>query len=131
MSHGIINVSQPASYPTVSRLLRRLTLVWTADHSGNADGAFVPSQNGEIVRVLSVPGKEAERPQDGYNMALVNRSGCDVLGGRGRGQDGNRLVDFGSLGVVHDPLELQVSGAGPGASGRVVLYVRGNKEILS
>jgi hypothetical protein len=130
MTHGRISISQPVTYPGVSRLLRRLTLVWTADESGNADGEFTPGQYGELVRVLSVPGKGASRTRNEYTVALIDGRGIDVLEGRGRDQPGDRLVDFGAAGFIQDSLELRVSGAAPGASGRVVLYVRSKEESL-
>jgi hypothetical protein len=125
MPRGRIHVSTPMSYPTVSRLLRRFTFIWGPDKDGNADGEYMPPVAARLLRVLIVPGTNAERPRDDYGVTLIDRSGVDTFGGKGRGFDGGAATDLRPVDRSNcDALELRVAGAGLGASGRVILFVR-------
>lgn len=113
-------------------VVKKITWAWTAHTDGKvatatANAATTKTYNGEIVRLVTVPGTGADQPDDDYDVMVYDGDGVDVLLGAGANRDetNTEQVAASSLGVVaNDKLTLYVEGAGSGLKGTVYLYIR-------
>ena len=113
-------------------VIKKITWQWTSHTDGavatDTDGAATArAYNGEIVRMVTVPGAGADAPDDNYDVAVYDEDGVDVLLGAGANRDtaDTEQVAASSLSVVaNDKLTLSVTGAGSGNKGTVHLYIR-------
>ncbi len=108
--------------------IKKITMAWTCTAGGAVSGTLTDSVfNGEIVRLVTVPGTAGNAPTDNYDVTIVDEDGTDVLMGAGVDRDtaNTEQVLATSLGVVaNDKLELRVANAGSAKSGTVYLYIR-------
>lgn len=113
-------------------VIKKITWEWTAHTDGvvavATDGAETDGvYNGEIVRLVTVPGTGDDAPDPNYDVVVYDDDDVDVLAGAGadRHTSNTEQVLASSLGVVaYSKLTLYVSGAGSGNKGTVHLYVR-------
>lgn len=111
------------------------TFTFVADGSGNATVASGLPVSGEIKRVIIDPGSPA--PTALWDITLTDEDGYDVMAAQGANLDaalnaficpGTPLKDGVTTSVVpmvvDSVLTLNVSNAGAGAQGKVVVYVR-------
>jgi len=114
-----------------------VTLAWTSDASGNMNGIPTDFLAGELLRCVFTPGSGGSEPTDGYDAELLDSNGVDLLAGEGASLSHTSTTSIcpavemtdGSHPtcrpfVFNDKLQLEISGAGNGKSGLVVLYVR-------
>lgn len=122
-------------------LINRIEFAWVSHTDGtvaissaDATGNSGPV-NGTILRVTTNPGGTA--PTDNYDVTLTDEDGVDVLAGRGADRDtansetftpGVAFSDGTTTSVVPvvvaGNLTLNVTNAGSGKQGSVILYVR-------
>jgi len=138
-------------YPTgqLQQIPNRIVLSWVSASDGtvaistdnavdaNGNAANVHGIYGTQATVEFVPGTGGSQPTNGYSVTLVNASGIDVLAGQGAGLSnttatavcpGVPLKDGTTTSTICRMLSgahtLNVSGAGSGKSGSLVLIVR-------
>lgn len=118
--------------------VRKITMAWTSDVSGNVSGNLSPQAvSGEILRVVTVPNGGGTVPTANYDVTLLDEHGLDVLNGRGANRSDTNPEQFMPGVTVSDGtnngaapvavsgiLELRVANAGAAKGGTVVLYVR-------
>jgi hypothetical protein len=116
--------------------IRKVTLDWTADGSGNVSGINTTQFDaGEIMRVVFIPDGGGTQPDADYDVTLEDPDNVDVLLGRGvdRSQtateqvipildDGQATAQYFGRPVAIGPLELTVAGAGASNGGTVIIY---------
>lgn len=132
---GSVTITDQKFLDRASRPVRKITLSWVADGSGNVSGNLTDYVGGELLRVVFDPGSPA--PTANHDIVLNDESGLDVLAGRGANLSatatthvvpGVPFTDGTTASVrpvaLDDKLELQVSNAGSGGAGSVILYVR-------
>ena len=113
-------------------VIKKITWSWTAHTDGvvaaaTANAETTKAYNGEIVRLVTVPGAGDDSPDADYDVYVYDEDDVDVLlaGGLNRHTSNTEQVAASSLGVVaNDKLNLYISGAGSGNKGTVHLYVR-------
>lgn len=113
-------------------VIKKITWQWTAHTDGvvataTANATTTHTYNGEIVRLVTVPGTGDDAPDDNYDVTISDGDGVDVLLAAGANRDtaNTEQVAASSLGVVaNDTLTLYVTGAGSGNKGTVHLYIR-------
>ncbi len=111
------------------------TFDWVSDGSGNATLASTVPVSGVIHRVVFDPGSPA--PTASYDVTLTDENGVDVLAGQGADLSatassavcpGVPLKDGTTVNVapttVDGILTLNVTNAGSGGAGKVIVYVR-------
>jgi len=111
------------------------TFAWVADGSGNATVASGFAISGQIMRVVFDPG--SPEPTASYDITLTDADGVDVLASQGADLSetvtshvcpGTPLKDGTTTSVVpivvDSILTLNVSNAGSGGAGSVIVYVR-------
>lgn len=118
--------------------VRKVTLAWTSDASGDVSGSPTTYLTGEILRVVIVPSGTAA-PTTLYDVTLrsYGGDGIDLLAGQGANlsatvashvkpgvpfKDGTTTATAPI--AVDDQLELVVANAGNAKSGTVTLYLR-------
>lgn len=135
---GSIAESAQLLYGDITRPVRKYTLAWTSDASGNVSG--IPMTNlvsGSIERVVFVPNQSSSQPTNLYDVTLLDANSIDVLAGQGANlaNNANTHVKPGvpfkdgtttstAPVVVDEYLTLNVSGAGNAKQGSVILYVK-------
>jgi hypothetical protein len=110
------------------RTEKTLAMAFTADNAdgGEVSGILSPSINGEIGRVLVVPGTGLDQPNDGFNLKLLDSDGVDLLDGNGlltSNAAPSQILDVASL-ACDGPLELQVDSAGANRKATIKVYYR-------
>jgi hypothetical protein len=113
-------------------VIKKITWAWTAHTDGKvatatANAATTKAYNGEIVRLVTVPGGGDDAPDDNYDVMVYDGDSVDALmaGGLNRSTSATQQVAASSLGVVaNDKLTLYIEGAGSAKKGTVYLYVR-------
>jgi hypothetical protein len=106
--------------------MKKIAWTWTADASGNADGATVNAYNGACQRLVTVP-DSGTAPTDNYDITVADEDSTDVLMGAGANRDTSTTEQVlgTSLGVVaNDKLTIHVTNAGSGGKGVTYLYIR-------
>ena len=138
MAAGSVTVTDQNFTDKASRPIRKISIAWTSDASGDVNGyptsAFL---SGQVVRVVFAPSAGGTQPSNLYDVTLLDGSGLDVLAGQGVNLSNSAAsavvpgvpLRDGTTTSVHpchidDQLELRVSGAGNAKTGTVVLYVR-------
>lgn len=124
---------QPSAGPAV----RTYSLAWGSAADGTVDLDTSVPIVGEILRVVFKPDSGGTQPTDLYDVVLKDAQGIDVLGGQGANLSnssashvcpGVPLKDGTTTSTrpvaVAGTLNLEVSNAGNGKGGTVVLYVR-------
>lgn len=117
--------------------VRTYTLDWLSHTDGVVDLDTDVAIVGEILRVTFVPDGGGTAPTNLYDVLLKDAHGIDVLGGQGANLSGTAassvcpgvaLKDGTTTSVVPvavaGVLNLEVSNAGSGKGGQVILYVR-------
>ena len=130
----------PAAYasvqPSVGPGIRTYTLVWVSHTDGVVDLDTDQAIVGELLRVVFIPSASAA-PSAAYDVLLKDAHGIDVLAGQGANLSetttthicpGVPLKDGTTTSVrsvaLAGVLNLEVSNAGSGKGGSIVLYVR-------
>lgn len=108
--------------------VKKISIAWTSDASGNASGlATTNTYNGALHRLVTVPGAAGAAPTDNYDVTILDQDSTDVLMGAGIDRDtaNTEQVLATSLGAVaNDTLSIVVANAGNAKSGTVYLYIR-------
>jgi len=114
--------------------MKRLKFKWTSTSTGGAGDITAKSYDGLVHKVIISPGTSDSIPETGYDVAINDSDGYDILDGLGTNSSTNTTVQYGVLttgGIIESPvtavsskLTLDVSGAGSSNSGEVVVYVR-------
>jgi hypothetical protein len=115
--------------PYIFGALKKIKMAWTASaDTGAVSGTLTTGvYNGEIIRLVTVPGKAGDAPDADYDVTVLDEDGTDVLMGAGanRHTSNTEQVLASSLGcVANDKLELRVANAGNANKGTVYLYLR-------
>lgn len=111
----------------IHKSIKKITFAWVASGAGVASGATSEIYDGEIIRLVTVPGLALAQPDDNYKVEVLDDDGVDVLMGAGANRDetDTEQVLGTSLGCVgYSKLTLSVSVAGATTAGTVFLYVR-------
>jgi hypothetical protein len=101
---------------------------WVADDKGTAQLDFFCY--GEVRLITARAEPEAAPPADGYNIFLEDEDIIDFLGKQGKGLKGEEIHFIEPLmGQTMHPVAVgrhmfRITGAGPGGSGRVAIFVR-------
>ncbi len=135
MAVGTVTVTPQAQLDKARRPCSKYTIAWVADASGNVSGTLTGVISGEVLRVVFDPGTPA--PTANYDIVLNDESGLDILAAQGANLSatatthvcpGVPLKDGVTTSVrpvvIDGTLELQVSNAGSGGAGQVIVYVR-------
>lgn len=120
-----------------TRTVKKVTLDWLSDASGDVSGTHTKYLSGVLERVVFIPDSGGTQPTDLYDITLEDDNGMDVLAGQGANLSnanttnicpGVPLKDGSTTSVkpmiVDDLLELKVSNAGNAKGGQVILYLR-------
>lgn len=112
----------------------RLTIDWTSHTDGTVTQALGKSYSGILERVVFNPGSPA--PTTLYDVTLTDDQGFDVLGGQGADlsatattsvKPGIPFKDGTTTSVapivIDDTLTLNITNAGSGKVGAIVLYI--------
>lgn len=115
--------------------IRTMSLAWVS-HTDGVVNLDTPAVNGEILRVVIIPGAGGLAPTTLYDVLLNDAHGIDVLGGQGQNLSatvtshvcpGVPLKDGTTTGVhpiaVAGVLTLVIANAGSGKAGTIVLYL--------
>ena len=114
-------------------IIKKITWSWIAHTDGKVAAATANAEttkayNGEVVRLVTVPGTGDDAPDDNYTVKIYDEDDVDVLMAAATGNRdtaNTEQVAASSLGVVaNDKLNLYVEGAGSGNKGTVHLYIR-------
>lgn len=117
--------------------IRTYTLAWTSASDGSVAIATSMPIVGELLRVAFSPGAGGTQPSDAYDVTITDTIGVDILAGQG-GNLSNSTKTHVRPGVpfkdgtttstasiaLADVLTLNVTNAGSGKTGTIVLYVR-------
>lgn len=121
-----------------SDVMTRVTVDWTSDGSGNASTLVSGPVTGALLRVYGIPGKGDDAPTDNYDVTINSVVADPDLGWVAVADDlaGTGLDNFDVDGAVDakafwpttvimipDRLQVEISGAGSGKSGRLILYI--------
>ena len=113
-----------------SNKLRRITVDWTSDGSGDATQSV--EVDGVIVRLITDPGATA--PDPNYDVTVVDEFGLDLLDGQGanRHTSTTEAVSLaGGLTTTHVYHEgtctVTIANAGATTEGQVVLFTAWGK----
>lgn len=133
-SNAVANTNRDGS---INNPIELRTWTWTSDASGNVSGLSTHAIRGLLVNVSFQPGTGGAQPTDGYNVAITDNAGVDILNGKGASLSqttATRIVPAltmtdgttPSIGPVllYDDVSLNVSGAGNAKSGTVRLYIK-------
>ena len=134
---GTVTITDQVFTDRASRPVRKLSLVWVSNSSGDVSGTLTDYISGEILRVVFIPGATSLQPSNNYDVTLLDQNCLDVLAGQGA-----NLSDTSTTHVcpgvpfkdgtttstrtiaVEDKLELRVANGGNAKGGTVILYVR-------
>ncbi len=111
-------------------VVKKVAFAWTSGtgaQAGTASGATRNSYNGEVIRLVTVPGAGGDQPDNLYDVAVNDEDSTDVLMGAGadRSNAAVEQVLASSLGcVANDKLSLSITNAGEAKKGVVYLYIR-------
>ena len=111
------------------RSVRKFTLAWVSDASGDVNGVLTKPLSGIIHRITVVPDGGGTAPTTLYDVVLNDTEGVDLLNGKGANLSATVTTsvspDFtgGNL-AFDDALDLVVSNAGNAKGGKVILYIR-------
>lgn len=113
----------------------RITIDWTSHTDGTVTQAFPKAYSGIIERVVFNPGATA--PTDLYDVTITDDQGVDVLAGQGANlstsatshvKPGIPFKDGTTTSVapvvIDDTLTLNITNAGSGKVGAIVVYLR-------
>lgn len=117
------------------RTVRKITLDWLSDASGDVSGTHTKYLSGQIERVVFVPDSGGTQPTDQYDLTLEDDTAMDVLAGLGANLSNSTathvvpVVTDGNAGnmspiAIDDKLELKGSNCGNAKGGTVYLYIR-------
>lgn len=96
------------------RTVRKLSLTWTSDGSGDVNGNASPVFSGEILKVTFEPGSGGNQPSDLYDVVLNDEEGVDLLQGLGANlSNGNTtsVVPLDGDGTAADSVRVANDGA--------------------
>ncbi|MBI4499456.1 MAG: hypothetical protein HY689_16330 [Chloroflexi bacterium] len=120
---GTITITE-VTYTSV----RKVTLEWTSDASGNADATTTKAFTGEVVRAVQLPDSGGTQPTDLYDVTVTDSDGADVLHGLGANLSNaattQKAQKDGLGAVAASKLTLNVSNAGSGKGGKAIVYLR-------
>ena len=139
MATGTVTVTRIPNVENAAdkNIVRRVIIDWISDDMG--DVAYDLDLNGEIVRVVTVPGAGANQPDDNYDVTLVDAYGIDVLRSMGTNRDETNTEEFVPYttdeviamvqeAIFHEYLSgrytFTVAAAGDTLSGQAVLYLK-------
>ena len=115
-----------------SNKLRRITVDWTSDGSGDATDTV--TIDGVIVRLITDPAAGGAAPDDDYDVTVVDEFGLDLLDGQGANRDTavtEHVLLAGGLTTTHVYHEgsctVTIANAGATNQGQVVLFVAWGK----
>ncbi len=110
--------------------VKKIKFQWTSGIDADAGLATKTTNNaysGEIIRLVTIPGTDANAPTDNYDLVINDEDSTDVLMGAGANRDTLNIeqVLASSLGcVANDKLSLSISNAGNVKQGTVIVYIR-------
>jgi len=109
--------------------VRRVTLDWLSDASGDVSGTLTKHLSGIIERVVFIPDGGGTAPTTLYDIVLNDADGLDVAGGGGANLSATVTshVGPGLTGgqmAINGTLALVVSAAGNAKGGIVRIYLR-------
>jgi len=107
--------------------VKAVRFAWTSSAGGAADGTTTYAYNGELLRVVTIPGTGGDQPTNLYDVVLNDADGLDLLFGNGanRSNAAAEQIAASNLGAVaNDKLTLGVTNAGNTKKGTVVAYIR-------
>lgn len=103
--------------------IEEITFAWTSSAGGAADATTTYTYNGEVVRVLVVPG--GTTPSDLFDVVITDNNSVDVLYGQGANcSNASTTVIQGGGFVVNTKLTLAVTNAGNAKTGTIIVQVR-------
>jgi len=107
--------------------VKKITFVWTSDALGATTGATTAYFSGIVYRTVFAPTLSAT-PSALYDVTVTDDDSVDILDGGGANLSSIATVQLqGLLGVsaiADTQLILNVSNAGSGKSGQVIIYIR-------
>ena len=113
--------------------VKKVVFAWTAGtapaHAGliSATTTHAGGYDGEIIGLTTIPATAGDQPDDNYDVTVTDVGGHDVLLGAGANRDETNtehVVRANLAGVAASQLTLNVTNAGSGLKGTVVLYIR-------
>ncbi|MGE3448682.1 MAG: hypothetical protein AB7H92_14005 [Microbacteriaceae bacterium] len=101
-------------------------VAWTSDASGDCNAGVV-YLDGELVRIVTVPGAGGSAPTDNYDITLLDEDGIDLTAAEMFGDRDTstteELVPSGRI-VHHGPVTVTVANAGNAKTGVIKIYQR-------
>ena len=108
------------------RTVRRLSLAWISDVSGDVDEAAGEIISGQILRVVTVPDSGGTQPTAAYDLVLNDAHGVDVMAGDGANlsnTDAAQSVQAVPI-AIDGLLTVVVGNAGNTKGGTIHIYYR-------
>lgn len=107
--------------------VQKIRFDWTSETDGTATETTSEIYNGEIIRLVTIPGAGGVAPTAAYDVVVNDEDDTDVLMGAGADRSNSAVeqVLAANLGIVaNDRLSLSITNAGSGKSGTVIVYIR-------
>ena len=108
--------------------IQKITFVFEAHTDGTATGETAGTYTGQVRYVINLPTFGGTAPTAAWDFQIQSEDNYDVLGlaGTDRSTSATQYLQSptSALGVVFDSkLTLEVSGAGSGGDGTIILYI--------
>jgi len=111
------------NYGNKVKRIRKIVIMWTADSKGDVSYAF-GHLNGDLGKVVVIPGEGADQPSSGYNVSVLDAEGLDILDGVGVNRQENYATVLGTaIKTVAGLHTLLIAKAGDSKKGTVVIHV--------
>ena len=113
--------------------MKKVTFEWTSSTGGAATKTTNVSYDGLVYRVIIAPGSSDTTPSAGYDIAINDDDGYDILNGLGTDSSTGTTAHYGvstggdsksPITAVSSKLNLVVSDAGSENTGEVIVYIR-------
>jgi len=113
--------------------MKKVKFEWTSSTGGAATDTTDVSYDGLVYRVIIAPGSSASTPSAGYDVAINDDDGYDILNGLGTNSSTGTTAHYGvstggysksPISAVSSKLNLAVSDAGSSNTGEVIVYIR-------
>ena len=128
MATGTVTIDEQTLYN-----MKRVKFEWTSSSGGAATDTTDISYDGLVYRVIIAPGTSNATPSAGYDVAINDDDGYDILNGLGTDSSTGTTAHYGvstggdaksPISAVSSKLNLAVSDAGSSNTGEVIVYIK-------
>jgi len=111
-----------------TRTVKKITMDWLSDASGDVSGTDTKVLSGQILRVVFIPDTGGTKPSAAYDVTCLDSDGLDVFAGDGANlanDASSQFIPVFTNGIAFDGiLSLVVANAGNAKGGQVIIYFR-------